>query len=77
MANRSGNAQLGILPSGGSPPDLCKAERRLSFSMGWSMQKMREGSLLTCAPWWPPPPPPLHGEGAGRKARGIVGSERA
>ena len=30
MANRSGNAQLGILPSGGSPP-LCKAERRLSF----------------------------------------------
>ena len=31
MANRSGNAQLGILPSGGSPPDLCKAERRLSF----------------------------------------------
>jgi hypothetical protein len=79
MANRSGNAQLGILPSGGSPPDLCKAERRLSFQ--WvGLCKRCESSLLM-RPWWPPAPSYApkytHGEGAGRKARGIVGSKRA
>jgi hypothetical protein len=39
-----------------------------------------ESSLLM-RPWWPPAPSYApkytHGEGAGRKARGIVGSERA
>jgi hypothetical protein len=42
--------------------------------MGWSMQKMRK--FFAYAPVVAARPL-LHGEGAGRKARGIVGSERA
>jgi hypothetical protein len=65
MANRSGNAQLGILPSGGSPPDLCKAERRLSFQ--WvGLCKRCESSLLM-RPWWPPAPSYMGRGRAGRR----------
>ena len=49
--------------------------------MGWSMQKMLAKVLCLCARGGRPPPSYApkytHGEGAGRKARGIVGSERA
>ena len=60
--------------------DLCKAERRLSFQwVGLCKRCLRKFFAYAPVVAAPPSYAPkyTHGEGAGRKARGIVGSERA
>ena len=69
MANRSGNAQWGILPSGGSPPyesRLVQGRAPPVVSMGWSKDTC-ESSLLMRRGGRPPPPmrPITHMGGGG------------